>query len=204
MQPWKAEFALILRPRTREPVRVGSAEVIPVVCIARTLPRGLIVSACQPSIFISCPTNSLPSGSVTPTACTEYLLSNTEAEISCWKEYLGPKWPGRRRVFLMCVYVCTQDTSHRLCKQAVPSPESSQGFQQQKRKTRTEQKQSLQPSPGTWELNEDQICVTGTKMFYVFSHLFPELVQSFLYTLTDNLNNFLLEIGGRAEQRLTN
>lgn len=41
-------------------------------------------------------------------------------------------------------------------------------------------------------------------MFSVFSHLFAELVQSFPYTLMQNPDNFLLEVGGRAEQHLSN
>lgn len=88
----------------------------------------------------------------------------------------------------MCTYVCT--TGHielalqtHWCRQ---------------------QKQSLQPSPGTWGLDEDQIWVTGSKMFPVFSHLFAELVQSFPYTLMQNPSNFLLEIGGRVEWHLSN
>lgn len=51
-------------------------------------------------------------------AHTEYLLSNTEAKISCQKGHPGPEWPGKRGwVFLMCVHVCIQDTLSHLCEQ---------------------------------------------------------------------------------------
>lgn len=199
---WKAELALIfLRLRTRERMRVASPEVVLVAYLARTLPQGLIVSHWQPSVFIICPRNNLPSSqAISLTAHTKYLLSNTEAKISCWKGHPGPKWPGKTRVF-QCVCMCVHRT-HRASSpnKLVPSTESTQGCHQQEGKTGTEQKQSLQLSPGTWELKEDQIQVTGPKIVSVFSHLFAELLQSFPYTLMQNTNNFLLELGGRAEQ----
>lgn len=79
-----------------------------VVCLARTLPRGPITSHCQPGIFISCPTNLYHPAlqSVALAAYTEYLLSNAEAKISCWKGGPGPERPGKRKGFLMCVYAC--------------------------------------------------------------------------------------------------
>lgn len=51
------------------------------------------------------------------------------------------------------------------------------------------------------ELKEEQIRVTGSKMFY---HMFTELLQSFPYTLMQHPNNSVLERGDRAEQLFSN
>lgn len=119
MWPWKAELALIfLRLRTREAVRAGSTEVMLMVCLARTLPWGPITSHCQPSIFLSCPTNSLRFCRSlllhTQNICFPILKPKSVAK----KDIQDPNGLGREGVFfLMCVHVCTQDTSSQLCKQ---------------------------------------------------------------------------------------
>lgn len=126
MQPWKAELALIfLRLRTREPLRAGSTEVTLVVCLARTLPQELIVSHCQPSIFISCPTNSLPSSQLlsmhTQNICFQILKQKSATEKDIQNQLLkrtSRTWMAwKEKGFLMCTYVCMQDTLSQLCKQ---------------------------------------------------------------------------------------
>lgn len=153
MWPWKAEHALIfLRLRTREPVRAGNTEVM-ILC-KDTAPGANCFPLSVQQLY-QLPHKQLALLLVVLAAHTRYLLSNTDTKISWWKGHPGPKWPGKRGIFLMCMYLYTQDTSSQFCK-LVPSTESSQGFQQQERKTGTEQKQGLQPSPSTgaaWRLD---------------------------------------------------
>lgn len=104
---------------------------------------------------------------------------------------------------LMCV--CTQDTSNQLCKQTgainwkFPGfPATGGGNWHRKRKSKVRSHQQAR------ELKEEQIQVTGPKMFSVFYNMFSELVQSFHYILMQHPNNFVLERRDRAEQLFSN
>lgn len=168
---------------------------------ARMLPQGLIAPLCQPSIYQLPHKHSDSSWSRSlhkQNICFQILKPKSVAE----KDIQVLNGLEREGWFLL-MSVCTHQASS--VNKLVPATESSQGFQQQVGETGTEkEKAKSAPLPGTWELKEEQIRVTGPKMVSLFHHVFAELVQSFPYTLMQHPNNFVLERGDRAKQLFSN
>lgn len=86
----------------------------------------------------------------------------------------------------------------------MPSTESSQGFQQQEGETGTEREKPKSTAIARHTGAEGKTDSGYWVKNVLFCHTLTELVQSFLYTLMQHLNNFVLERGDRAEQLFSN
>lgn len=177
MRPWKAEHALVfLRLRTRGPVRAGNTEV---TMLCKDTAPGANCFPLSVQQLYQLPHKQLALLLVVLAAHTQYLLSNTDAKISCWKGHLGPKWPGKRGVFLMCLYLYTQDTLSQFCKQTGAINWKFPGFPAVGEENWHWTKARSTAITRHRSCMKTRFRLLDQKMFFVFSHLFAELVQPF-------------------------